>query len=83
MRIYYKIITEYDTVRFWCMHKIPVQAQDSCACTGQGPGPGRTRLGHWPLRSLAHRVHGRWVPGPYLQSRNMTFGRILRFVSNL
>ena len=50
---------------------------------GQGPGPGRTRLGHWPLRSLAHRVHGRCVPGPYLQSRNMTFGRILRFVSNL
>ena len=44
-----------------------------------GPGPAHAhflnpRLGPWPLGSLAHMVLGPWVPGPYLQGRNMTFG---------
>ena len=49
---------------------------------GRGPGPGTgpapfldPRLGPWPLGSLAHMVPGPWAPSPYLQSRNMTFGR--------
>ena len=30
------------------------------------------RLDPWPLGSLAHMVRGLWVPGLYLQGRNMT-----------
>ena len=53
---------------------------------GSGPGPstcmqlrcpGRTRLGPWPLGSLAQMVPGPWVPGPHLQGRSMTFGENL------